>query len=511
MNRIGTAELARRLGITTAAVSNWRRRYPDFPTGADVDGQPLFAVEELTTWLDGRRIAKDDRKPDEAPGTTYGTRFRKATGIVTDEVTPADVWRELDRLRGTADIALLTDLVLGLLYLAGTNEPRWAEISRAPADQLPDVIGRAAPSGSLLLGHLNRAITADSHRLQVIVGWIDRARRSNRTTETFEYLVERFMTSEGRRSAAVHTPPDVVRLVVELTDPAPGDSVLDPCCETGRFLIAATDHLGDRAGESRFTGHSLSDRGHALTAMNLALRDVRFGVDTYSEAFLAHESPLLPASSRHDVIVSNPPFGMRAPGQGPRGSNFVWLERVAASLADGGRAAVVMPGGTLFRGGRDQRARTELVDSGLVEGVVGLPARLFPATGIPVTLWLLHRGARERTGEILLVDAGAAGEMVSRTRRSLSDDDRRRIVNTVGDWRTGEYANVPDFAMSVPVELIRANDYVLTPARYFRPSRESGTSSVADLRGELDELHRHADDVDRAAALALDRISAWLS
>jgi type I restriction enzyme M protein len=229
---------------------------------------------------------------------------------------------------------------------------------------------------------------------------------------------------------------------------------------------------------------------------------------------------------RFTVIMSNPPFDMKGPGPAalmpePHGygslarkrSSYAWLQYVVSSMTDDGRAAVVMPGGALFRGGVEKQVRARMVDDGIVEAVVALPPALFTSTGIPVTVWLLGRQAKSRKGDILLIDASDLGHMISRTQRSLSGEDRSQIVGTVKRWRTRDgYEDVRGFSASVTVQRICEQDYVLTPARYVgrSDSSEAPLNSVRELRDDLARLERRAVDLDEAVDRQLDRISAWI-
>lgn len=531
---VSMSEVAQRLGLTLPAVSNWRRRHPSFPASVAVEGRELFSVAEVATWLDGRRIAKKDLKPDELPGTTYGTRFRDAVqaGRAPAAAISDDLWWQLAEFRGAEDVAVFADLVFGLLYLAVSNNRHWADIAAGGGLrrlQLVEFAALAHDPPLLDLQHAHRAFLdmRGETRLAGIVRVIERVRRSGRGAHVFEFLLDQFAYREGRRQAEVHTPAAVVRLLVELVGPAPGARVLDPCCGSGGFLLEAAKYVeahGGRRHDFSLTGHALSERSAAVAWMNLRLHDVPAEVDGKARAIFDGPGEFHP-QERFDVVLSNPPFDMLAPTwsepvfHGRYGSlpktrtSFAWLQHVSSSLADGGRAAVVMPGGTLFRGGVEQQVRANMVEDGIVAAIIALPARMFVSTGIPVTVWLLSQRAGGRAGELLFVDASHLGHMVSRTQRSLVDEDRSRIVDTVTRWRTGnEYEDAPGFSASVAVERIREQGYVLTPARYVGVDAEPDTplGAVDELRDELARLELRAAKVTAVVERRLDGIRTWI-
>lgn len=534
-DRVSMSDIARQLEITLPAVSNWRRRHPSFPLAEQVNGQDLFKIGEIADWLDGRKISMKDLSPSELPGATYGARFRRAMriGHASDEAIDVELWKELIRFRGAEDVAVFADLVLGLLYLGVSDERHWNKIVAADPRQRLAVVERAALEHVSVLSDLHRTRGVflndvdDETRLTEIVRLVDRMRQSGRGAEVFEFLLNQFAAVEGRRGAAVHTPSVVVRLLVEMVAPASGASVFDPCCGSGGFLLAAAAYIaadGHRAFNTSFTGHALSARSASLAHMNLQLHGVSADLEVRADT-LFHEEGLF-ARKRFSVVLSNPPFDMKEPpwswvrdlrgryGPLPKNrTNFAWLQYVVSSLSDDGRAAVVMPGGTLFRGGAEKQVRARMIDDGVVEAIIALPSGMFSSTGIPVTVWLLNQPEGQSRDKILLIDASDLGHMISRTQRTLSGEDRSRIVDTVARWRVGNgYKDVQGFSASVAVQRIREQDYVLIPARYVGRSvtLDKHLRSIRELRDDLVHLGRRATQVDEAVDRRLDRIQTWI-
>jgi type I restriction enzyme M protein len=114
-----------------------------------------------------------------------------------------------------------------------------------------------------------------------------------------------------------------------------------------------------------------------------------------------------------------------------------------------------------------------MIEAGLVDCMVALPAQLFYNTMIPACLWFLARNMtnhkfRDRSNEILFIDARKLGAMINRRNKEFSDEDIARIAGTYHAWRGegGEYENQSGFCKAATIDEVRANNYVLMPGRY---------------------------------------------
>jgi len=117
--------------------------------------------------------------------------------------------------------------------------------------------------------------------------------------------------------------------------------------------------------------------------------------------------------------------------------------------------------------------RQKLIEEGLVDCIVNLPAKLFLNTQIPASLWFMSRDRsngkfRDRSKEILFIDARHLGHLINRRTLELSDEDIQTIADTYHNWRNpdGDYQDIKGFCSAAPIERVKELDYVLTPGRY---------------------------------------------
>ena len=162
-------------------------------------------------------------------------------------------------------------------------------------------------------------------------------------------------------------------------------------------------------------------------------------------------------------------------------ANFAWVQHFLSHLAPNGVAGFVLANGSLSSNQSGEgEIRKNMVEGDVVDCIVALPGQLFYSTQIPVSLWFVSRNKRtgkglegkplrDRSGEILFIDARKLGFMADRTHRDLSDEDIARIAGTYHNWRgdgSSTYEDVQGFCKSAKLEEVRTHGHVLTPGRY---------------------------------------------
>ncbi len=333
--------------------------------------------------------------------------------------------------------------------------------------------------------------------------------------QAYEYLLKNFADSSGAKAGEFFTPRQVVKLLVRLLDPQPGESVYDPACGSGGMLVETINTVREHGGDTRtlrLFGQEVNLTTSAIARMNLFLHDIEdFKIvrgDTLRQPGLRNPNGTI---SQFDVVIANPPFSLKNWGHetwanDPRAfcgvppasyGDWAWLQHMIASMTEqDGRVGVVMPHGALFRGGQEARIRQCVLNQDLIEAVIGLPVNLFYSTTIPVALLIFRKTKlAERQGKVLFVDASARFQAL-RNQNTMSDKDLETIRVAYADGEDTDGESGLNLRL-VDLAEIADNGYDLNIGRYITTEAEAevdveaALAAYRDARAEL----RAAEDV----------------
>ena len=363
---------------------------------------------------------------------------------------------------------------------------------------------------------LNKVMLGELIDLVSGIGMAEEADRSRDILgRVYEYFLGGFAGAEGKRGGEFYTPRSVVRLLVEMLEPYKG-RVYDPCCGSGGMFVQSekfVEEHGGRIGDIAIYGQESNYTTWRLARMNLAVRGIDADIRWNNEgSFHKDDLPDLKA----DFILANPPFNVSDWGGDrlredarwtfgipPAGNaNYAWLQHIHHHLAPNGTAGVVLANGSMSSAQSGEGdIRRALVEADAVDCMIALPGQLFYSTQIPACLWFLTRNKnpggdwRDRSGEVLFIDARKLGQMVDRTRKEFSDEDIARIADTYRAWRgapdAAPYEDEPGFRKSVTLEEIKGHGYVLTPGRYVgaAPQEDDGEPFEDKMERLVAQLH----------------------
>jgi SAM-dependent methyltransferase len=425
---VSPSDIADIAGVSRGAVSNWRKRDGSFPQPtAGSATKPLFSLSDVTGWL-------------EATG-----KHTTAHRVEEPRAAAMEVWAALNLLRGSLPAEEIVELVLTVATSRTDGGHVDFDDERIPADILERVVHVIEKTDRTDLG------------------------------EIADFALERLARSQGKMGADLgFVGSRTTTLLANLASRLHGGVLYDPACGIAAALLDAVK-LGARP--ARIVGHDINPRALRIASQRAELRGVELDL-ALTDVLAGDIDPTL----RADVIVLEPPFGVRLEGTArltdarfdfgapPRSSaDTAWLQHAIAHLADAGRAYVLSPAGTLFRSGEEGRIRAELVKHGCVEAIVGLPGKLLPHTSIPLALWVLRRPVPEAAIEsVLFIDAA---ETVA-------------PEHNVATWLTDAHARESVPHVVVAITDVLAAESLLTPQRWVdRTEREPSDVSAAYRQG----------------------------
>ena len=338
----------------------------------------------------------------------------------------------------------------------------------------------------------------------------------------YEYFLGQFALAEGKKGGQYYTPKSIVSAIVTMLEPYSG-KVYDPAMGSGGFFVQSEAFIeahGGKLGAISVYGQESNPTTWRLAAMNMAIRGIDFNFGKQpADSFLNDQHPDL----RADFVMANPPFNISEWWDGrlegdPRwvygvppksNANFAWVQHMLHHLAPHGSMALLLANGSMSSNTKGEgEIRQALVEADLVECMLALPGQLFTNTQIPACVWFLTKNKkargqnRDRSGQVLFIDARQLGYMKDRVLRDFTAADLEKIAGTFRAWKsekgmvknetkpvsgshsssfTLHYSDIPGFCKSATLAEIATHGYVLTPGRYV------GAEEIADDGEPFDE------------------------
>lgn len=319
--------------------------------------------------------------------------------------------------------------------------------------------------------------------------------------DAYEWIL-RYFAPQKAKEGEVYTAREIIKLIVEMLDPKPGESVYDPACGSGGMIISSYKHIEetldkDSANKLFLFGQEANHKTLALAKMNLYIHDIRNAKLDYGDTLLY---PKFKEESgevkKFNVVIANPPwnqdgydeevlrkgeFWSERFGHGfpPRQSaDWAWIEHMLASAKDKtGRVGVVIDNGCLFRGGKEKVIRSKIVEEDLIETIILLPEKLFYNTGAPGAIIILNRNKPDfKKGKIQFINASKEYESHPEVRKlnRLGDKNIDRIVKAYKSDK-----ELKGFSQIIEKEKIKENDYNLNVTLYVYPEEEIEEINIA--------------------------------
>jgi type I restriction enzyme M protein len=272
-------------------------------------------------------------------------------------------------------------------------------------------------------------------------------------SEIYEDLLKRVAADSAGYAGEFYTQRHIIRAMIQVVQPKPGQKVYDPCFGTAGFLGEAADYIRhhntlsgrqlDELQHKTFFGLELKALTYLLGSMNMILHGIESANLELTNTLEVHTQNVA-EKDKFDIILANPPYGGKMAQE--LQTNFrvhsgatecLFLQHIMANLAKGGRAAVIIPEGVLFRGGPDQKVRKELLEQFNVHTILSLPAGCFlPYTGVKTNVLFFDKPKTdEGTQSVWFYELTNDGFDLKQTRKPISGG---QLPDFLAKWQTRE-------------------------------------------------------------------------
>jgi type I restriction enzyme M protein len=465
----------------------------------------------------------------------------------------SSLWASCDELRGGMDASQYKDYVLVLLFVKYVSD-RYADEPYAPitipvgasfadmvalkgtsdiGDQInKKILGPLAKENGLSdmpdfndpnkLGSGKEMVECLTNLIAIFENPAldfskNRADGDDLLGDAYEYLMRHFATESGKSKGQFYTPAEVSRVIAQIlgirhAKTSNATAVYDPTCGSGSLLLKIGDEARHDGKNVKVTlyGQEKDNATAGLARMNMilhdyAIADIKQGNTLANPLFLDGNG-----LKTFDYVVANPPFSDKRWSTGldaesdrwgrfkdygiPPGKqgDYAYLLHILRSLKSTGKGACILPHGVLFRGNAEADIRRNLIQRGVIKGIIGLPPNLFYGTGIPACIMVLDKeGANARRG-IFMIDA-SKGFIKDGNKNRLREQDIHKIVDIFT-----RQVELPRYSRLVPVSEIadQKNDYNLNLLRYIDSTEPEDIQDIGGhLRGGIPE--RDIDALDR--------------
>ena len=452
----------------------------------------------------------------------------------------SSLWASCDELRGSMDASQYKDYVLVMLFIKYISD-RYANVPFAPikiptgatfqdmvalkgnanigdlinkriiepiaeANKLSEMPDFANPdklgSGAEMVKKLSNLIAIFENPALDFRG--NRAEGDDILGDAYEYLMRHFATESGKSKGQFYTPSEVSRVMskiigINFENSTSETSGYDPTSGSGSLLLKLADEAGKLIS---LFGQENDSATAGLARMNMILHNNPTAVikqgNTLSNPLFRDKYGRL---QTFNYVVANPPFSFKSWSNGvnvaleceeggrfygygvppAKNGDYAFLLHIVKSMNSTGKGAVILPHGVLFRGNAEAEIRKNLIRSGIIKGIIGLPANLFYGTGIPACLILLDKENREARKGIFMIDA-SKGYIKDGNKNRLREQDIHKIVDTFNKFDESD----PKYARMVSLTEIEEKEYNLNIPRYIDSTEPEDIQNIeAHLLGDI--------------------------
>ena len=336
--------------------------------------------------------------------------------------------------------------------------------------------------------------------------------------DLYEYMLSKLSTAGT--NGQFRTPRHIIRMMVELLDLQPGDTICDPACGTSGFLVSAGEYLKEhfldeifynkKAKEhydsSMFTGYDMDGTMLRIGAMNMMTHGIQNPQIVYKDSLSDQNED----SGKYTKILANPPFKGSLDYDivatdllkltKTKKTELLFLALFLRMLNNGGRCASIVPDGVLFGSSKAHKdIRKEIVENHRLEAIISMPSGVFkPYAGVSTAVIIFTKTGAGSTDKVWFYDMQSDGYSLDDKRTALNSSD---IPDIVARFRAHKQAELnkkenleekrarTEQSFLVPKDEIVGNDYDLSINKYKQSTYvEEEYPHPLELMAEINEL-----------------------
>ena len=325
--------------------------------------------------------------------------------------------------------------------------------------------------------------------------------------DLYEYMLGKLSTAG--QNGQFRTPRHIIKMMVELLQPTPEDTICDPACGTGGFLVASAEYIRSHYEDTMtneqwehfsgpmFTGLDTDRTMLRLSAMNLMLHSITHPEIDYQDSVSKQNQ----IRDKYTICLANPPFKGTIDAESinddlkavtnTKKTELLFLALFLRMLKKGGQCACIVPDGVLFGSSKAHKSiRKELVENHQLRAVISMPSGVFkPYAGVSTAVLVFTKTGAGGTETVWFYDMKADGFSLDDKRSEIAENDIPDIIKRFHhlDKETSRQRTEQSFV--VPKQEIADNDYDLSINKYKKVEYVPVEyPSTAEIMADLHEL-----------------------
>ena len=318
----------------------------------------------------------------------------------------------------------------------------------------------------------------------------------------YESILEKNGQDKKSGAGQYFTPRSLIQAMVDVAQPQMGETICDPACGTGGFLLAAYDYMKNQS-QDKAKRDFLRDKalyGYDNTALVVTLASMNLylhGIGTDRSPILCQDSLEKAPDTLVDVILANPPFGTRPAGSveidrqdfyvETKNNQLNFLQHIMVMLKNTGRAAVVLPDNVLFEGGAGETIRKELLKNFNLHTILRLPTGIFYAQGVKANVLFFQKGTPTKNVWYYDYRTGIKHTLATKPMQRQHLDD---FVKCYHAENISQRTETERF-MSYPVEELLARDKTSLDITWIKQTDDDEDVSLSELISTMEEKSKN--------------------